>query len=123
MGPPGRRRQEKEENINNKSSLKPVSPNSDETIYAGEKFLISWKRNEEIEKVKIEYSPDNGTTYLLIAVDVVNTGHYEWLVPHHISSHCLVRVSEVKEKKMPPHGLVYEMDFRVNGAEFSGIGV
>jgi hypothetical protein len=59
---------------------------------------------------------------LPIAVDVVNTGHYEWMVPHHISSHCLVRISEVKDRKMPPHGLVYEIDFRVNGAEFYGSG-
>jgi hypothetical protein len=99
-----------------------TSPNGNETINAGEKFLITWKHNPEIEKVKLDYSPDNGTTYLPIAVDVPNNGHYEWLVPHHISSHCLVRVSEMKEKKMPPHGLVYEMDFSVNGDEFSGSG-
>jgi RHS repeat-associated protein len=99
-----------------------TSPNGNETINAGEKFLITWKSSSEVEKVKLEYSPDNGTTYLPIAVNVPNNGHYEWLVPHHISSHCLVRVSEVKEKKMPPHGLVYEMDFRLNRAEFSGSG-
>jgi RHS repeat-associated protein len=99
-----------------------TSPNGNETINAGEKFLIKWKSSSEVEKVKLEYSPDNGTTYLPIAVNVPNNGHYEWLVPHHISSHCSIRVSEVKEKKMPPHGLVYEMDFRVNGAEYSGSG-
>jgi RHS repeat-associated protein len=99
-----------------------TSPNGNEIINAGEKFLITWKSNSEVEKVKLEYSPDNGTTYLPIAVDVPNRGHYEWVVPHHISSHCLVRVSELKEKKMPPHGLIYEMDFRVNGSEFSGSG-
>jgi hypothetical protein len=98
--------------------LKLLTPNGDETLQAGEKFLITWKSEPNVEKIKLEYSPDNGTTYLPIAVDVANTGHYEWLVPHHISSNCLVRVSEVKEKKMPPHGLVYELDFRVNGAEF-----
>jgi hypothetical protein len=59
---------------------------------------------------------------LPIAVDLANTGHYEWIVPHHIASNCLVRVSENKDRKMPPHGLVYEMDFRVNGADFSGSG-
>ena len=55
-----------------------TSPNGDETLQAGEKFLITWKSNREIEKVKLEYSPDNGTTYLPIAVDVANSGHYEW---------------------------------------------
>jgi hypothetical protein len=54
--PPGRRRQEKEENTDSKSSLNLVSPNGDETLQAGEKFLITWKSNKEIEKVKLEYS-------------------------------------------------------------------
>ena len=49
-------------------------------LQAGEKFLITWKSDREIQKVKLEYSPDNGTTYLPIAVDVDNKGHYEWLV-------------------------------------------
>ncbi len=120
--PPGRRRQEINENIDVKASLNLVSPNGDETLQAGEKFLITWKSESEVEKVKLEYSPDNGTTYLPIAVDVDNAGHYEWMVPHHITAHCLVRVSEVKERKMPPHGLVYEMDFIVNGIEFPGKG-
>jgi len=120
--PPGRRRQEIDENIDSKTPLSLVSPNGDEVLQAGEKFLITWKSSSEVEKVKLEYSPDNGTTYLPIAVDVANIGHHEWLVPHHISSHCLIRVSEVKERKIPPHGLVYEMDFRVNMAGFSGSG-
>ena len=88
--PPGRRRQEINENIDSKASLNLVSPNGDETLQAGEKFLITWESKAEVEKVKLEYSPDNGTSYLPIAVDVVNTGHYEWLVPHHISSNCLI---------------------------------
>jgi RHS repeat-associated protein len=118
----GRRRQSNNEGIDSKSTFQLLSPNGNDILQAGEKFLITWKSNRKIEKVKLEYSPDNGTSYLPIAVDVANKGHYEWVVPHHISSHCLVRVSEVKERKMPPHGLVYELDFRVNGADFSSSG-
>jgi RHS repeat-associated protein len=121
--PPGRRRQSNNDMTDRKVSLQLLSPNGNDILQAGEKFLIiTWESEPNVEKVKLEYSPDNGTSYLPIAVDVVNTGHYEWLVPHHISSHCLVRVSEKKERKMPAHGLVYEMDFRVNGVDFSRSG-
>ncbi len=113
---------EEDRNDDKKPAIRLMSPNGHEILYAGEKFLITWESDPNIEKVRLEYSPDNGTTYLPIAVDVTNTGHYEWVVPHHITSHYLVRVSEVKERKMPPHGLVYELDFRVNGVEFSGSG-
>jgi RHS repeat-associated protein len=115
----GRRRQSNNDMTDRKVSLQLLSPNGDEVIQTGEKFLITWESDKEVEKVKLEYSPDNGTTYLPIAVDVHNTGHYEWVVPHHISSNCLIRVSESRERKMPPHGYLYETDFRVNGAELS----
>ncbi|NIM13622.1 MAG: hypothetical protein GTO45_16010, partial [Candidatus Aminicenantes bacterium] len=105
-----------------KPAIRLTSPNGHETLYAGERFLITWESIQEVEQVKLEYSPDNGTTYLTIASRIPNTGYYEWVVPHHTTSHCRIRVSEVKEKKMPPHGLVYELDFRVNGVEFCGSG-
>ena len=38
---------------------------------------------------------------------------YEWQVPHHISANCLIRISEVKERKTPLHGLLYELKFKV----------
>ncbi|HLP59627.1 MAG TPA: hypothetical protein VK186_12385 [Candidatus Deferrimicrobium sp.] len=46
--------------------------------------------------IRLEYSPDNGTKYLSIADCVPNTGPYEWLVPHHSSPHCLVRISSAE---------------------------
>ena len=115
--PPGRRRQSIE-----KVSLRVVSPNGDEILQAGEKFLIQWESEPGVEKVKLEYSPDNGSTYFSIASNLDNTGYYEWLVPYHMASGCLVRVSEVKERKVPPVGLFYEVDFRVNGVDSSNDG-
>ena len=49
-----------------KTEIAPIrllSPNGDETLYPGEKVFISWESDKEIDLVKLEYSPDNGSTY------------------------------------------------------------
>ncbi|MCX6578551.1 MAG: hypothetical protein NT166_00020, partial [Candidatus Aminicenantes bacterium] len=81
----------------------------------------------DIENVRLEYSPDNGTTYLPIADRVPNTGSYEWLVPYHVSPHCLVRISAAYQpddgnEKQPGFDLLYELKFRVDESELENRG-
>jgi hypothetical protein len=47
----------------------------------------------------VNYLPDNGT--------------YEWKVPHHISSNCLLRVSKAEGNRPLQHTLLYELKFRI----------
>ena len=91
-----------------------ISPNGDEILKAGENFLITWENEKFIEKIKLEYSPDNGSTYLTIKDRIPNTGYYEWQVPHHISSNCLVRVSNADGVKPEQNILLYDLKFKVN---------
>ena len=67
-----------------------------------------------INNVKIEYSPDIRTTYLPIVNSIPNTGYYEWNVPHHISSNCLVRISNSDGLKPEQNILLYEFKFKIN---------
>jgi RHS repeat-associated protein len=99
-----------------------TSPNGSEIMEAGKPFTIGWQSSAEldIENVRLEYSPDNGATYLPIADQVPNTGSYEWLVPYHASPHCLVRISSAYQyddgnEKQPGFDLLYEFKFRVDG--------
>jgi hypothetical protein len=81
--------------------LQLVSPNGSEMMESGKHFTLRWLKGSgiNIENVKLEYSPDNGTTYLPIAEAVPNTGTYEWFVPYHASPHCLVRISSADDNK------------------------
>jgi hypothetical protein len=103
------------------SSLVLTSPNGEETLHPEENFLIKWESDKNIGNIKLEYSPDNGTTYLPIGDRIPNTSSYQWQVPHHISSNCLVRISSAEALKLPPPTLLYDMKFRVTLPQLSSI--
>jgi hypothetical protein len=97
------------------SSLVLTAPNGEEIIHPGENFLIKWISNDQrITNIKLEYSPDNGTTYLPIVDCIPNTGYYYWQAPHHIPSNCLVRISNAEAMKPAQPTLLYDIKFRIN---------
>jgi hypothetical protein len=79
--------------INGTSSLTLLSPNGSEKIAGGTMYDIKWHTSGAIGNVLIEYSINNGTSWLAVnPQNVGNTGSYGWLVPTATSSQCLVRV-------------------------------
>jgi len=100
-----------------KIALKLISPNGEEVLYTGEKFLITWESDSDIEKVKLEYSTDNGTSFQPIVDNIPNTGSYEWQVPYHIVSNCVVKLSKADKKKMLPYQVFYQLKFKISGDE------
>jgi len=93
-----------------------VQPNGGEEIFAGTTYPISWD-DALVDKVKLEYSTDGGTTWLFVADSVqsrsgdyvppktlvkpvenlpgsVSAGSYSWVVPVTPSDNCLIRVSD-----------------------------
>ncbi len=72
-----------------------TSPNSALTYYVANSYNITWTSAYLTSSfVRIEYSIDNGSTWIMIVASVANNGSYGWLVPNTPSSTCLVRVSE-----------------------------
>jgi len=72
-----------------------TSPNTVLTWYTGASNNITWNYNYyPSNNVKIEYSIDNGTTWLLVSASTPNSGSYPWLIPNNPSPYCLVRVSD-----------------------------
>ena len=70
-----------------------TSPNRGESLVVGSLHEITWTSNGEINNVIIEYSADNGTTWMVIIASTPNEGSYEWTVPDDPSNNCLVRIS------------------------------
>jgi len=98
--------------------LKLTAPNGNEILEPGKNYLIKWESDPAIENIKLEYSPDNGSTYLPIADRIPNTASYEWPVPYHISANCLVRVSNTDGIRPSPQSLVYELKLKIQAANF-----
>ena len=75
------------------TDLKIISPNGGESIIAGSQFEISWT-SSGIGTIKIEYSTDNGATWVTLTVDYPNTGSYLWdPVPNDVSNGCLIQLT------------------------------
>jgi hypothetical protein len=76
------------------STVTLLSPNASEIIVGGTMYPIEWNTTGPVEKVFIEFSTDNGNTWLKVSPSsVANTGSFNWLVPMVDSENCLVRVA------------------------------
>lgn len=79
--------------ISKSASITVTAPNGGESINSGNSYSVKWT-SENVEKVKIEYSIDKGTSWILIATNIPSTGLYSWLVPSIASEQCLIKISD-----------------------------
>jgi hypothetical protein len=75
-------------------SITVISPNGGENWEVGSVQTITWTWTSTVGDVKIEYSADNGSSWLDVINSTPNSGFYSWLIPDDPSSECLVRISE-----------------------------
>jgi hypothetical protein len=87
-------------NITNQieESISLVTPNGGETWDASTSKLITWTSNG-INEVKIEFSSNNGISWVKIADSVANTGSYDWTVPNINSTQGKIRVSDAEDNE------------------------
>ncbi len=74
------------------------SPAPGEEVWAKDKVTIKWKTGggATVDKVKLEYSADNGATFKEIIKETENDGSYDWTVPDvDESDQCVVKVTDV----------------------------
>ncbi|MGD2091709.1 MAG: fibronectin type III domain-containing protein [Candidatus Aminicenantes bacterium] len=76
------------------ASIRITTPNAGERFTVGSVVGITWASNGSIGDVKIEYSVDNGQTWMMIVVSTANDGNFPWTVPDTPSESCLLRISE-----------------------------
>lgn len=72
-----------------------TTPNGGENWLAGNSQNITWT-SANINKVKIEYSTNNGTAWTKIADSVnVTPASYSWSVPNTPSTQCKIKISDI----------------------------
>jgi hypothetical protein len=80
------------------SSISLLHPNGSEVLKAGTTQSILWQSEGLVESVLVEYSLDNGQTWIDVdQPNVGNTGSYDWLVPLVTAEQCLVRISNLAD--------------------------
>ncbi|PKP00919.1 MAG: hypothetical protein CVU11_16775, partial [Bacteroidetes bacterium HGW-Bacteroidetes-6] len=76
-------------------SITVTNPNTATTLYYNATTTITWTSEFTTSSfVNIEYSTDNGTSWITIASPTEDDGAYSWTVPQTASTQCLVKVSE-----------------------------
>ncbi len=77
-----------------------TGPNGGESLTTGSSTDITWD-SHRIGNVRIDYSPDNGSSWVLIAASVdAAQGTYSWQLPGKPSASCLVRVTDTSDANM-----------------------
>jgi len=76
-------------------SIRVVAPNGGEVYNPTSTTQIQWNFCD-VNRVKIEYSIDNGAAWTLIATDVpADQLNYTWTIPNSPSNQCLVKVTGI----------------------------
>jgi hypothetical protein len=81
----------------NEVSIVVTSPNGGEGWHADFMKDITWLTMGSVGNVRIEYSIDEGESWIEIAASTENDGGYTWKVPAEASAKCLVRISEADD--------------------------
>jgi hypothetical protein len=77
-----------------------LSPNGGEQFVAGTSQNISWT-SSNIDSVKIEYTTNNGSSWITIKDSLVNTGLFKWVIPDVTSSLCKIKISNSSNQNKP----------------------
>lgn len=79
-----------------KGGLQLIHPRGGEVWPVGSYQNITWQSQGSIPEVRLEYSSDNFHTAVPIALNVPNTGSYNWQVPEMFLEDISIRVSDAK---------------------------
>jgi hypothetical protein len=77
-----------------------LTPNGGENLETGSEYNITWTV-VDLNNVIIEYSVNNGATWLYIDKVPADNGNYAWTVPGTPSEMCLVRVTGADSDENP----------------------
>lgn len=72
-----------------------ISPNGGENLLAGGVRNITWTNSSSISNVRLEYSTDNGSNWVLITSSTpASSGSFAWSVPNLFTTQAKIRISD-----------------------------
>jgi hypothetical protein len=87
-----------------------IRPNGGEELPGGSSYEINWSSND-VEKVKIEYSINNGATWNIVVDSVESSGAYIWNVPNILTIQGKIKISDLS---LPSVYDVNDAPFRID---------
>jgi hypothetical protein len=85
---------------NAKRLLEITKPNIKDTVFGNTAYIISWKQNN-LERVNLYYSIDNGTNWISIASSLAaGSGSYNWIMPTTATNQGLFKVEDALDNSL-----------------------
>ena len=82
-------------NANVPSFLTLIQPNGGNQLYPGNQFTVTWTNSTDVVDISIDYSTDNGSTWVVISPsEPATTTQYIWTVPQTPSQTALLRIRD-----------------------------
>lgn len=96
------------------ATLDLVYPNGGEIWHATSKPYISWNSQNLTENVNIQYSIDNGTSWITLTSVAPTVKKYVWTIPYSVSSQCKVRITSgtVSDESENPFSIIANTNIR-----------
>ncbi len=83
------------------SSLTITSPNGGEEWEVGSTHDITWTSTGTVGNVRIRYSTDGGSNWIIVTNSTPNDGSFSWTVPNTPSTNCLITINEINQSGLP----------------------
>jgi len=102
-----------------------LQPNGEEILYVGTLYPIKFEKIF-IDTIKIDYSTDNGNTWIEISEQSSNlegdspslsVSQFDWIIPNTVSTDCLIRISD---KSDPSIFDISNATFSIEPTPFAG---
>jgi hypothetical protein len=85
---------------NSKTDLKLLLPNIRDSLIGSSYYTIKWKHNN-LEKIKIEFSSDNGTKWNIITNNIAaSANEYRWLVPNSPTEFGKIKITNLSDSSI-----------------------
>jgi hypothetical protein len=75
-------------------TLTVTSPDGGEIWVIGESKNVTWGSTGTVSNVNIDFSANNGVSWISIATNTANDGIHTWTIPSTASTSCLVRIQD-----------------------------
>jgi len=78
-------------------TMEVITPNGGEDWQTETNHNITWSSVNFSGSIKLEYSTDAGSNWIVIADSTSNDGSYYWMIPNTPSNQCRVKISDSKD--------------------------
>ena len=87
-----------------------TAPNGGEVWRSGSSKTITWETEAVTGDLAIDYTVNNGESWVNVVSDTANTGSFEWTVPTADSTNCRVRIKETDGSPVDSSDAVFTIE-------------